>query len=506
MLAGSIKLEKLRGALHRRHDSPPAASSRSDSKSPNTSEPNSVQTSQTQSKARGSSPAWIERMKRNHSMFKRSASPVGASSRTGRSRAPIAQTDGSCSTKPDHKDPEILPARLATAIPDMRRPSIAPTADHRLPSITSPKVKALRVPRFLKATDDELHEKYAELGSLENDRLSGKNSDDSANSQWARLDADPVLDRYSNIHPWAKNRVLLQVPDGFNNYINASPVRLVSTVSNQRDNYEAARDSYICMQGPKRETVDHTWHMFWHELSRPDEAAPGVIIMLSPTHAPHPSGVGNFEKCYPYFPLDESSPPLVINETGILGNDFHAEVRFVTRELPVAGSAVEIRKLAMVVRGKEDQEKLIWHFLYPSWPDYGALGEKNIKSIISLMEVSREKNSAENPRVVHCSAGVGRTGTFIALEFLISELQSGAWNSWTGDADPIYETVNQLRVQRRTMVQAYEQYAFLYQVLKKMWIEKYSNPSVAALTAEQESEEVSGNVAPNTSAGKDSNE
>jgi protein-tyrosine phosphatase len=94
------------------------------------------------------------------------------------------------------------------------------------------------------------------------------------------------------------------------------------------------------------------------------------------------------------------------------------------------------------------------------------------------MDISRKQNGqGENPRIVHCSAGVGRTGTFIALEFLIGELQGGAWEGWDqgpmAHSDPIYDTVNQLRMQRKTMVQAYEQYAFLYEVLRKIWEEKY---------------------------------
>jgi len=92
-----------------------------------------------------------------------------------------------------------------------------------------------------------------------------------------------------------------------------------------------------------------------------------------------------------------------------------------------------------------------------------------------------KNTEGENPRVVHCSAGVGRTGTFVALEFLIGELQGGAWEGWDDEKDknvpdPIYETVNQLRMQRKTMVQALEQYIFLYEVLKKMWEEKYLTP------------------------------
>jgi protein-tyrosine phosphatase len=140
------------------------------------------------------------------------------------------------------------------------------------------------------------------------------------------------------------------------------------------------------------------------------------------------------------------------------------------------------------------------------------------------MRLSREKNAGpHNPRIVHCSAGVGRSGTFIALEHLIRELDAGvlehyderaatpsrrsadekslstspnvataseAWDETThrtGEASPattiieeegedlIFSTVNQLREQRRNMVQAEAQYLFIYQVLRKLWQDKYGS-------------------------------
>jgi len=326
-----------------------------------------------------------------------------------------------------------------------------------------------------------MRQKYEQLTAIENARLEAAEIDPDANCKWARLHPDRTLDRYANISPWAKNRIHLEVPDGYNDYINASPVTLTSTSEKQSDLKPGIQDKYICMQGPKKQTVDHTWHMLWHSISVPDNAAPGVIIMLSPTIGPNPNDPSKMmEKCYQYYPHDADSPPLRINESLELGGNFKATVRFVSREDNVQDTAIEVRKLAMSVEG-EDEEKIIWHFLYPLWPDFGALDAKNIDSILTLMKLTRIKNTnGENPRVVHCSAGVGRTGTFVALEFLIGELHRGAWEGWdekdTHVTDPIYETVDQLRMQRKTMVQAFEQYVFLYEVLKKMWEEKYLTP------------------------------
>lgn len=326
----------------------------------------------------------------------------------------------------------------------------------------------------------ETREKYNELVRRENARLVASRSEPE-DGQWARLAPNPTHDRYNNIHPWANNRVKLQVPEGFDDYINASPVTLVSTSGKQSTIKSGIQDKYICMQGPKKETVDHVWHMVWHELAVPFNSSPAVVIMLTPTHAPLPNDPTRlFEKCYEYYPNDENSPPLLVNQTNQLGEDFKATVKFVSREPGIEGTSIEIRKLLMTIEG-EDEEKIIWHYLYPDWPDFGALKEENVASILSLMDISRKANGpGENARLVHCSAGVGRTGTFVALEFLIGELQGGAWEGWDeGDnagTDPIYETVNQLRMQRKTMVQAYEQYAFLYEVLRKVWEEKYDAP------------------------------
>ena len=362
--------------------------------------------------------------------------------------------------------------------------------------IVEPETPVDKMPKFLKLTPEgmlvtalcvtmlmtrkETHQKYDELMRLEEQRLI------ESDGQWARLDPDPVLDRYSNIHPWANNRIKLQVPDGVNDYINASPVTLSSTSTIQSSLKKGISDKYICMQGPKFETVDHTWHMIWHELAVPYNSSAGVVIMLSPTHAPMPGDPSKmFEKCYRYFPHSADAPPLLINKTNQLGDGFKATVRFESKLPDLPGTTIEGRKLIMTVDG-EDEEKPIYHYLYPSWPDFGALEEYNVESIIQLMHLSREKNGkAENPRVVHCSAGVGRTGTFVALEFLMGELQGGSWENWDEESqktnrgsDPVYETVNQLRMQRRTMVQAFEQYAFLYEVLRKMWEEKYGVPCI----------------------------
>ncbi|CAK7236121.1 hypothetical protein SBRCBS47491_009528 [Sporothrix bragantina] len=184
-----------------------------------------------------------------------------------------------------------------------------------------------------------------------------------------------------------------------------------------------------------------------------------------------------------------------------------------------------------------EDERVVYHFLFKRWPDFGVPALEDVDSFLGLMQLSAEKNAdADNPRIVHCSAGVGRSGTFIALEHLLRELDAGVLENYDGDKkapgageaedevmegaddqnprgrppmpplqqrdstssvpsgantpgidrtsigsgilssesdDLIYTTVNQLREQRRTMVQAESQYHFIYQVLRKLWKQKY---------------------------------
>ena len=88
--------------------------------------------------------------------------------------------------------------------------------------------------------------------------------------------------------------------------------------------------------------------------------------------------------------------------------------------------------------------------------------------LLELIKLSVEKNSGpDNPRIVHCSAGVGRSGTFIALEHLLAELEAGSLARIKEDDDMIYDTVSALREQRMMMVQSVAQYQFLYQVLRE---------------------------------------
>lgn len=161
-----------------------------------------------------------------------------------------------------------------------------------------------------------------------------------------------------------------------------------------------------------------------------------------------------------------------------------------------------------------EDTKTVWHYLFNGWPDYAKPEGEDRAALLELMKQSTTKAGGPlNPRIVHCSAGVGRTGTFIALDHLLRELDHGLLgvtqsspqrpsssaqleqrppeasepgsslsSSLTAkDSTPeatedlIFETVNTLREQRMMMVMNDVQFSFLYEVMREAYVDRKSN-------------------------------
>lgn len=158
------------------------------------------------------------------------------------------------------------------------------------------------------------------------------------------------------------------------------------------------------------------------------------------------------------------------------------------------------------------EERKVWHFLFLSWPDQEVPQTEEVqKALLELIRMTRFRINAvishksepqahlqpqvqppppsepgplpaslqtsevgklqrHKPRLVHCSAGVGRTGTFIALDYLLQELEEGKFDDLNGTEDPVFDCVKRLREQRMFMVYKPGQYAFLYRVLRERWL------------------------------------
>jgi protein-tyrosine phosphatase len=210
--------------------------------------------------------------------------------------------------------------------------------------------------------------------------------------------------------------------------------------------------------------------MIWHET-----ADPAVIVMLTQM-----SEAGR-DKCFAYFPLWPADGTLTVQDDGEFGDGFAATVQLLhVEEHALAKSTIRLLRLTV-----GDASKTVWHLLFEAWPDFSVPEGDDCAALLELLKLAARAVSTapDSPPVIHCSAGVGRSGTFIALDYLLGELEDGALDDFGADDKPgddgneigsdlVFETVNSLREQRMTMVQSDAQLSFIYGVLKQKWLER----------------------------------
>ncbi|KAG0642863.1 protein-tyrosine phosphatase-like protein [Tuber brumale] len=296
-------------------------------------------------------------------------------------------------------------------------------------------------PNFLGLSNADIRRKFLDLELLQNERLH-----DNEDAQWKIDDSNEVRirNRYCNIAPWDSNRVRLRVPTEHCDYINASPIVLKGR--------NGSIKRYIATQGPKEGQFNHIWRMVWQETS--DVA---VIVMLTKTFE-----LGR-DKCFQYFPEKLDDKPWTVDGDEEFGDGFKATISLLEKTKDKRSSCT-VRKISLKVGEKE---KIVWHLLFKGWPDFNVPEGDDRSALLEAIKLANEKNSGpQNPLIVHCSAGVGRSGTFITLDHFLREIDAGTISADERE-DPVFEVVNQLREQRMSMVQSQVQYEFLYQVLKE---------------------------------------
>lgn len=234
---------------------------------------------------------------------------------------------------------------------------------------------------------------------------------------FSRRPQNAPLNRYQGIYPYDHSRVVIPGEPDF--FINANYI----------DGYSKER-AYIASLGP---TVRHTlgfqtfWKMVWHEKS-------DVIVML--TNLQEPSGM----KCEKYW-ADHGTT----REVG----DF--TIQSMSEEV---AAEYTVRTLNVTKKG---ESRLVTQLHYTAWPD-----KKVPEDVTSLIEFWQRVKAASTrslgPLIVHCSAGIGRTGTYIALDRLFEEGK-------TTNTVNVFDCVMSMRQQRVNMVQTQDQYIYLHQAL-----------------------------------------
>lgn len=249
----------------------------------------------------------------------------------------------------------------------------------------------------------------------------------------AQLPESGDRNRFQDVLPYDDTRVEL-VPTKENNtgYINASHIRM--TVGGQEWNY-------IASQGPLQHTCQDFWQMVWEQ---------GVSIIAMVT-AEEESGR---EKSFRYWPR------LGSRHNTVTYGRFKITTRFRTESGCYATTGLKIKHLLT------QQERTVWHLQYTDWPDHGC--PEDFKGFLTYLEeiqsVRRHTNSISDPKnsnqpvLVHCSAGVGRTGVVILSEIMIACLEHN-------EPLDVPKHLLALRNQRMLMVQTLSQYTFVYRVL-----------------------------------------
>ncbi|XP_073498984.1 receptor-type tyrosine-protein phosphatase C isoform X2 [Phyllobates terribilis] len=237
----------------------------------------------------------------------------------------------------------------------------------------------------------------------------------------ARKPCNQSKNRYIDILPYDVNRVVLSEIHGESgsDYINASYI----------NGFKEPR-KYIAAQGPKEETMNDFWRMIWEQKST-------IIVMVTRCEE------GNRNKCAQYWPSNEE------------GAEEYGDITVKITEAKFFPDYIT-RKLHISNR-REKSERDITHIQFTVWPDHGVPDDPNL-----LLKLRRRVNALSNffsgPIIVHCSAGVGRTGTYISIDAMLEGLEAES-------RVDVYGYVVQLRRQRCLMVQVESQYIFIHKSL-----------------------------------------
>uniref|UniRef100_H3C9X6 protein-tyrosine-phosphatase n=1 Tax=Tetraodon nigroviridis TaxID=99883 RepID=H3C9X6_TETNG len=239
----------------------------------------------------------------------------------------------------------------------------------------------------------------------------------------ARVPENRGKNRYNNILPYDSTRVKLSYleDDPCSDYINASYV--------PGNNY---RREYNPAQGPLPGTKDDFWRMVWEH---------GVcnVVMVTCVEKGR-------VKCDQYWPPD--AEPLYYGDLVIQKLSESVLPEWTIREFRISSESGCA------------QPRRLRHFHYTVWPDHGV--PESTQSLVQFTRTVRDyvdRSPSTGATVVHCSAGVGRTGTFIALDRVLQQLDA------KGTVD-LYSCVFDMRLHRQHMVQTEGQYTFLHQCVR----------------------------------------
>ncbi|XP_014844009.1 PREDICTED: receptor-type tyrosine-protein phosphatase S-like isoform X3 [Poecilia mexicana] len=269
----------------------------------------------------------------------------------------------------------------------------------------------------------ELAEHIELLKANDNLRLSQEyeSIDPSQQFTWehSNLEVNKPKNRYANVIAYDHTRVVLAPIDGIlgSDYINANFI----------DGYRK-QNAYIATQGPLAETFGDFWRMVWEQRT-------ASVVMM--TRLEEKSRI----KCDQYWP-SRGTETYGMTQVTLLD----------TMEL----ATFCVRTFSLHKSGSSERRE-VRQFQFTAWPDHGV-PEYPTPFLNFLRRVKACNPPDAGPIIVHCSAGVGRTGCFIVIDAMLERIR----HERTVD---IYGHVTLMRSQRNYMVQTEDQYSFIHESL-----------------------------------------